>query len=855
MKNNTMKNQFRLLVGAAVVLLAAPLLAQETLPLSGPAYQLADDAYKAYRQGDYERAIRQAREALRLRPDAVRLQQLVRQAEQAQARRGKGLAAAPQVARRPRVAPPAQPAAPSPADPAFASADAAYKAYDRKDYPAAIGKAREAVQLAPANRAYRLLLVNSLSAGGRLEEAEAALDQGLQAVGNDAELQAQRAPIRRALAQAAGASMYRALQANDLPAALTAARAAVDYSPENPGYRLTLLNVLVRSERFAEAETVAGETIALLPDSAAPLALRAYARQRLGRWPDARADLDRALAQKAVTPQALVNLRLIAADAALAAGDPQRAAAALQGVPDAEVQAAPRRVAVRRALVRPVTAVPPAALTSASFPPPSVDCAAAETAQTCMVLPGQPPRDAAFDVAAAGYKALAARDFAAAADRARQAVATSPGNRDYQMLLLNAEMGAGRLPEAEAAASAALALDAGDGPLLAQRGDIRKRLGNAAGANEDFEAALRAGGLPPATEVGLLADLGRKAEARQRLAQAQAAGELKAQGDLDQAYLAVRLGDDAAAQAAFARADAAGKLPATSLQDSGYTAMRRGDDAQAVGYFKRSIDAVDSLSLKMDKQMVYDTRRTISELTRVTGLIASLAYRGGGSVTPGFGAAPTSISSKTLQAGVEAYWRPFGYRAGRYVELFARGFETLHSGAGDPTGGDSLQAALGIRWKPLSQANAVLSLSRVFTHGAPDDWLAQAAYSFDKGTDLRVDVPDWWTTRVSAEAGHYLSAGQTYGLATVQAGRSYRMPAADGKAVLFPHAVAAAEYNSLLADKLSVAAGPGVSLRYWFREDKYAAPRSYVDLSLQYRFRISGDERAKGLFVTSLISY
>ncbi len=136
----------------------------------------------------------------------------------------------------------------------------------------------------------------------------------------------------------------------------------------------------------------------------------------------------------------------------------------------------------------------------------------------------------------------------------------------------------------------------------------------------------------------------------------------------------------------------------------------------------------------------------------------------------------------------------------------------------------------------------MLSLSRVFSKGAPDDTLAQAAYSLDVGTDLRVDTDNWWTTRVAAEAGHYFENKQDYGLASVMVGKSYRL-AGDGKTVAYPHAVVAAEYNSLLpSDRLSVGAGPGVSLRHWFREDKYAAPRSYVDFSLQYRFRVAGDE-------------
>jgi Tfp pilus assembly protein PilF len=411
------------------------------------------------------------------------------------------------------------------------------------------------------------------------------------------------------------------------------------------------------------------------------------------------------------------------------------------------------------------------------------------------------------------------------------------------------------LADAQQAATAALALEPGDAALLAQRGSIRKRLGDEAGAAEDFNAALATGQLKPAAEVGALADLGRRSEARALFARYQADGQLRGASDLDLAYLASRVGDDESARTLFASADAAGKLPDSALQDSAYSALRAGRDTEAVNYFKRTIDAADSLKLKLEPQMLFDTRRAVADITREGGITASLIYRGGGTVVSGFGASRDLVSNKTAQVGVEAYWRPFGYQNGRYVELFARGFETLYSQAGGATGSDSLQTALGVRWKPLSTQNLVLSLSRVFSRGAPDDTLAQAAYSLDVGTDLRVDTDSWWTTRVAAEAGHYFENKQDYGLASVMVGKSFRL-AGDGRTVAYPHAVVAAEYTSLLpSDRLSVGAGPGVSLRHWFREDKYAAPRSYVDFSLQYRFRVAGDERAKGLFFTSLINY
>ena len=760
----------------------------------------------------------------------------------------------PRAAARPArmVRPASQPGATS--DPAYVAADAAYKAYDRRDYAAAITNAQEATRLSPANRDYWQLLINALIAADRLQDADQAIDRGLQAAGNEPALRAQRETVRRGMAQASGAAMYRALEAGNIPAASDAARAAVGYAPDNAAYRLILINVLLRAEQFPEAEKLAAETVALLPDSAVPLALRGYARQRQGRWDDARADFDRALLQRALSGAAQRSLRLIAADSALAARDPQRVLELLKALPDSDGQAVQRRAAANRLTVR--TSTQPLTLTSNSFPPPVLDCGAAvDSAATCMLLPGTPGRDPAYEIAATAYRLLEAREYALAADKAAEAVAISPNNRDYQLLLLDAQLGAGRLADAEQAATAALALEPGDAPVLAQRGSIRRRLGNDAAAADDFNAALATGQLSPVAEIGALADVNRKGEARSRLAQMQSEGQLKNASDVDLAYLAARIGDDQTARESFARADAAGQLPDSALLDSAYTSLRARSDSDAVAYFKRTIDAADSLKLRLEPQILFSTRRAVADITREGGVIASITYRGGGSgVTSGFGATPGVTGSKTAQAGVEAYWRPFGYRNGRYVELFARGFETLYSQAGGATGGGSLQTALGIRWKPFSPHNAVLSLSRVFTKGAQDDWLAQAAYSLDRGTDLRVDVDNWWTTRVAGEVGRYFHNPQTYALASAQVGRSYRL-SGEGKTVLFPHGAATAEYNSLLEDKLSVGAGPGVSLRHWFREDKYAAPRSYVDFSLQYRFRVAGDDRAKGLFLTSLISY
>ena len=647
-----------LLLGLACLGAGTAAVHAQALPLSGPAFVLADEAYKAYASGDYASAVEKVREALRLRPDATELQSLLRKAQVAQNPPTKTPSQGNRrvhTARANTQTPEARNLEPVPAaNPAFVSADGAYKSYGRADYVAAVQQARVALQLAPDNRDYRLLLINALMAADRLDEADEVIAQAL------------------------------ALQADD-PV------------------------VLARKDTLRENRA-----------------------QSLG---------------------------------------------------------------------------------------------------------------------AAAYKAFDAGDYAHAAVNAQKAVLLAKGNRDYRSLLVSALYRDGQYQAADEAASSALADDSGNAALMAQRGFIRQRRGMDDLARQDFEAALGTGALPAATEIGLLADLGRKQEARQRFDAAAATGGFGATPDTDIAYLAMRVGDDHQALEAFNRADASGKLVNTAYADAAFSALRAHNDAQAIGYFKRTIDDAMALKLRMEPQMLFNTRRAVAEVAREWGVIASMTYRGavsGLGVTPGTG-------SDSLQGGIEAYWRPWGYRNGQYAELFARGFQTLYN-KGGALGGAT--GAVGARYKPLESYNLVVYLSRVFSgSGGRNDWLAQLGYSAGYGTDLRIDVPSWWTTRVSAEAGRYLSGGQRYALAEIQAGRSFRLGDSDARWLVFPHISLAGTYDSTALDQTAVGVGPGVTARYWFREDRYAAPRSYVDLSLQYRARLSGAQRAQGVFMSTTLSY
>ncbi|HEV8689940.1 MAG TPA: bacteriophage N4 adsorption protein A, partial [Ideonella sp.] len=197
-------------------------------------------------------------------------------------------------------------------------------------------------------------------------------------------------------------------------------------------------------------------------------------------------------------------------------------------------------------------------------------------------------------------------------------------------------------------------------------------------------------------------------------------------------------------------------------------------------------------------------------------------------------------------------------RNGQYVEVFARGFATLDARGNTFTGSDSFQGGVGARWKPFTDHNFVVGLSRVFGPNVQDSWLAQAGYSYDYGGELRLDLPSWWTSRFYVEAGKYFGNGTdagSYGVASATLGRSY-IAGESRRTVLYPHLFLGAEHRSRdPSAKTSTGVGVGIGVRHWFREDDKRGPRSYWDVALQYRFRISGDDRMKGPYLSASMSF
>jgi tetratricopeptide (TPR) repeat protein len=711
------------------------------LPLTdGPAWSLADQAYKAYGAKDYAQAQAYAEQALALRPDVTKLWLLLVYALQNQQQPRAAIEVAdraiaeghgsPELLRaRATLAGAAKPAraaaVPTTRTPSWRLADQAYKAYDHGDYATAEARARASLALTPRQPGVQALLVYALEKQNKTEAAAQEADKALAATGSrakpaDPALLALRDRMHRRLAPQPALASWAAYQRADYATAAPLARQAVEQAPDVAAYRYLLAGSLIASGDFQAADAAATQALDQDAEDASSLVLRGYARQQLGRNDAAQADFQRALQQDWLSEYQLTSLKQIVASAQQ-----------------------PRQ-----------------ANRQAASSPPQLTCTSDETDIVCAVVPegGGLGTGPGYQAASAAYADYARRDYRAAANHARVAVQAEPGNVAYRLLLVNA-----------------------------------------------------------------LAQSGQRAQAREEI----------------QPLLEAE------------------SLPANTLLDAAYAAQRLSLPDQASKWFKQALAASDAGGITLEPQARYNVRRAVSDLDRTWGYVAALGY---GTVGYENSSSPPSLSKRrTLQQSQEVYWRPpvVGMRGGTGVELYARASSALYDGTGGSTGNDTLQGALGVRWKPFSQQNVILAAERFVPLGrdSRSDWLLRAAWSDGEGGDLRAGQRDWRYWQVYAEGDYFIERPQKLASFEARYGRSYRAGPIDSRFTVTPFAALAGNYDTDYAQRSTLGVGPGVALRYWFREDATHAPRSFVDFNVQYRLRIAGADRSNGIFAGLYFSY
>lgn len=817
--------------------------------LAGAAYRVAQQAYAEFERRDYRQAEALAREAIRQRPDVLELRLLLANALAAQRRyaaasgaldraisdlgprrplikRRAQIDAVAAAAKPPALRPSTSGTSSTPGDvltgEAFEAAQRAYRAYGEKRYADAVQDAQRAIAVRPDVLRLRLLLIDSASAAGSDALAWRADVDAVQRFGDSDDLRLRRTFIGSGLAPKASHRAFAARQGARLSEASAAAREAVAYAPDNIDYRVALFDALIAAGDWAGLEQAASDAIAYDDTEVLPFVFRAFARAEQQRLAPADADLDAALHREDATRSTRNSARAIAADIWMAQGRAQHALDRLSAMPplgdDTDALVAERLGRARR-LLRNASMTGPAL----SAVRPIADCEDdPDFGASCDVWPADP----AFASGRARDAASGRGDKGAAVRYAREAVAAAPESAQHRAALINA---------------------------LEEAGQTREATHEARGLIDD----------------GLLDSL----------------------PALEAGYVAREAGDDARALTAFEHADAQGKLAGLSLADAGYAAAAAERDAQSAHYFERAIDALapasasgsvpvplpersstadrqspvrgqDQRRLKAASaqgeaaQELEGLRAAHSEATRRWGFDVSLDYRGAG-LQSGYPGTPTATASNNWQTGAEVYWRPLGSLGDRMLELYARGYESFGVSSGGASGASSLEAAFGVRGKPFASVDAIAAFERIVPIGSQTqgDWLARLAYSGGMGTERRVDVPSWWTLSVYAEGGRYLTHESNYATALVEAGRSYRIDRVSPRLTVFPYAVLGADYDTSVDRSVPVGAGVGVTVRYGFRDGKYDTLRSSVQFSVQYRWKLTGDDRARGAFCSAVFSY
>jgi hypothetical protein len=752
-------------------------------------------------------------------------------------------AAAPEAAAQPAAA------AERPLDgDAYQLADQAYRQYDAGHYETAQVMVENAIRLRPDVARLRLLLVYALEKQGKRQEAARAAEAAIAAGLGTPELRQAQANLQRPQA-----------------AARTAAPAAAQTPPPPPQ------QVPKPAPRTAYQR-------------AYPVAARAYAAYARHDYAAAAAGAERAfravpaqgewalLWVESLGAQQRYEAASLAVDSALALGAPNKAALL------ARQQAFRQQIAASQAPAAPA--------------------------------PGS-------EAAAGAYAAYAKGEYQDAIALARQAAAQAPDNDGYARLLTTA-LAAGTLAqaaEAETRLNGEIAREPESAQLLAQRGYVRQRLGKPGEAEADFAAARATGQAPPRLildQAYAQSAMGDNPAATASLRQAidqDDAGQLGL-SPLERYNTRSAIADLSREWGASFSASYRGARPASS--SLGGAAINTPGDVlfSTAEIFWRPpplnnrwgmLEAYARSSNTLhDSGSTYESRRNVDPCTGLSTPDErddEERFRNNRSAS----GIPSTIGALGLRYLLADTGLTFGIERRFYLGSGTRqGYAYPESSAVQC----AAQQAFHNAYPDLQDQSAV---TRYKLNGNAGGWMTYITYGYYQGRELRVDVPSWLTIEGYAQAGYAwddnsarytaysvdakgnrqqdlgsasgrLKRDQAFLSGELRVGRSFRATGISDKLVLFPYAVIGADWlwqkdvaklndlptygsQSVVLSShdrsWSLGVGPGFNVRYWFREDHYNAPRSYLDLGVQYRTSIGGGatDRAKGWFMNMTLSY
>jgi predicted negative regulator of RcsB-dependent stress response len=321
--------------------------------------------------------------------------------------------------------------------------------------------------------------------------------------------------------------------------------------------------------------------------------------------------------------------------------------------------------------------------------------------------------------------------------------------------------------------------------------------------------------------------------------------------DLDLAYILIAADDDKAALAYF-DGPCKSQLTARTQIDAGNTAVRLIQNDEALEHFQSALAlnraAPDPKPL--DPVTVFSVRRQDDILEREWGVNASYAF---------LADRPDTAGGSVSQALVEAYWQPpdIGYRDGSTFQVFGRvTFNALVPGE-TGLGLNGTELSIGGRWKPFGDQNLILEAERLIPLGskAYADWLLRGAYSDGFGTDLDPVNNWWWFGQYYGEGDYFPSHDWHFGYGDARAGATTYISEGSPEWTASAFGDIGAYYDDTELRRFSAGIGPGVGVRYWFRETENRAPPSFAELDFIYRVKLTPSDRAGGILLQLNVAY
>jgi tetratricopeptide (TPR) repeat protein len=337
--------------------------------------------------------------------------------------------------------------------------------------------------------------------------------------------------------------------------------------------------------------------------------------------------------------------------------------------------------------------------------------------------------------------------------------------------------------------------------------------------------------------LGQLADrLGDREEARRQLEAAVAAepGNMGYKAGL--AYMLRNSGDLAGAARLLSGVLATAPNRYALHEDLGYTYLGLGENDQAIEQFKWVIDnrQLYPAETQEDREA---TARTIEGLRRTINAVEPhwTAYGYTNLCLTGHYCERRIRNLESListnQGGVELQYQPpeIGYVDGRILQGFARTFFSYAPGTISPQG-NSFQGGAGIHYKPLRDYNLVVSGERLIKFGADavNNWEGRISFSTSSGYVIDpVASQSLYSLLYVDFAGTAQSPHQILTYADGRGGVNFNF--AD-RMVVSPFVYGIFRGNYGVGANTSAETGVGASLRAFFYEDKYHAPRDAVEL-------------------------